>query len=276
MYCDLHTHSSFSDGTCTPAQLIELARNTNRIIALTDHNTVAGLPEFLACAKQKGVTAVGGVELTTEYEGTELHLLGLFLPKLRYAAIQAWTKDFREKKEISNRQTVARLQADGYGIDYEQLVKNKGNYLNRAHIADALCRGGYVSSISEAFATLLSEECGYYIPPKRPSFFDALSFLRQVQAIPVLAHPLKDMHEESLCRLLDRAVPHGLAGMEVYHSSYTQEQSKAAAEIAKAYALLAGGGSDFHGTRKPNIPFGLPEVPQQVYNALLQYHKSVF
>ncbi len=276
MFCDLHTHSTFSDGTCTPSQIVELAKQTNRIVALTDHNTVAGLPEWISQAQRRGVTAVGGVELTTEYEGKELHLLGLFVSEAHYDTIEVWTRAFRDNKEISNRQTVRRLQEDGFVIDYDDLVKKNGNYINRAHIAHALCQAGYVRTISDAFATLLGEECGYYCPPPRPSFSAALALLRQVQAVPILAHPLKDLTENSLCRLLDAAVPEGLIGMEVYHSSYDEDQCKTAARIAKAYALLPSGGSDFHGDRKTDTPFGYPEVPERVYDDLLQYKRSAF
>ncbi len=275
MYCDLHTHSNVSDGTFTPSQLVALAKQTNRVIALTDHNTVAGLPEFMRQAQNMGVTAVGGVELSTEYEGKELHLLGLFVSQPYYDTIENWTQAFRNRKQISNRQTIERLQEDGYSIDYDDIIQNNGLYINRAHIADALCRAGYVASVGEAFDTLLKEEHGYYLPPSRPSIFDALDFLRQVKTVPVLAHPLKNMERASLCKLLETAVPKGLVGMEIYHSSYTEDQSKTAAEIAKTYALLSSGGSDFHGNRKPNIPFGYPEIPRQIYDDLLQYQISV-
>lgn len=276
MYCDLHTHSNCSDGTYTPTELINLAKQTNRILALTDHNTVSGLPEFTAQAKQAGVTAVNGVELSTEHEGRELHLLGLFVEEPYWCQVENWTDEVRTKKEQSNRQMVDRLRADGYEINYEDLIGGNGKNINRAHLAQALCRGGYVSSIQEAFDTLLGEQHGYYIPPVRHSFLDAVSFLRQVRAVPVFAHPLKDMDEQTLCRLLELASAAGLVGMETYHSSYRINQNKTAAEIAKRYGLLPCGGSDFHGSRKPNVPFGIPEVPRKVYDDLLQYKISAF
>ena len=275
MYCDLHTHSNFSDGTDTPMQLVTLAKQSNRIIALTDHNTVAGLPAFMAQAEEMGVTAVGGIELSTEYEGKELHLLGLFIEQPHYETIQRWTDEFRSQKERSNRQLCERLCADGYCVDYSRIVAENGQNVNRAYIANALCRDGYVTSVSQAFHTLLDESHGYYIPPKRPSVWNGLDVLQRIKAVPVLAHPLKDLDEQSLCRLLDTIVPQGLAGMEIYHSSYNQEQSNTAAKIAKAYALLPGGGSDYHGTRKEHTPFGIPEIPRQVYDDLLCYKKSI-
>ena len=276
MYCDLHTHSNCSDGTYTPTELINLAKQENRILALTDHNTVSGLPEFTVQAKQEGVTAVNGVELSAEYEGRELHLIGLFLEEPYWSQVESWTDDIRAKKEQSNRQMVDRLCADRYEIDYDDLIDVNGKNINRAHLAHALCRGGYVSSIQEAFNTLLGENHGYYIPPVRPSFLDAVSFLRQVRAVPAFAHPLKDMDEFSLCQLLKLAIPAGLVGMEIYHSSYDAYQSKTAAEIANKYGLLPCGGSDFHGCRKPNVPFGIPEIPRKVYDDLLQYKMSAF
>ena len=276
MYCDLHTHSHYSDGSCSPSQLIALAKQSNRIVALTDHNTVAGLPEFMTEAKKWGVTAVGGVELSTEYEGQELHLLGLFVPESHYRTVEDWTQEYCNRKEQSNQETVKRLQEDGYAISYSDLIRQNGRYINRVHIAGALCKAGYVQTISQAFDALLKEEHGYYQPPVRPSFFDALAFLLEIKSVPVIAHPLKDLKENTLHSLLSAAVSKGLVGMEVFHSSYSENQSKTAAEIAKAYALLPSGGSDFHGCRKPNTPFGIPEIPRQVYDDLLQFKNSAF
>ena len=123
MKCDLHTHSTFSDGTCTPAEIIAMAKERSLIVALTDHNTIAGLPEFLHAAAAFGVTAVPGVELTTSYGDKELHLLGLFIPKESFPAVTEFTREYHEKKEKSNTELIARLAAAGYDIDYDTLKK---------------------------------------------------------------------------------------------------------------------------------------------------------
>ena len=173
VFCDLHNHSTYSDGTNTPTELVAIAEKAGLgAIALTDHNTVAGLPEFLAAAEGKSVRAIAGTEFSTDYKGTELHILGLFLRPEHFAPVTARLEDFHRKKEQSNLDLVDKLNAAGYEIDYEKIKNStpKGQ-VNRALIAAELTRLGYTESIQAAFKKLLSPKCGYYIPPTRPSPF---------------------------------------------------------------------------------------------------------
>ena len=137
--CDLHAHSVFSDGSATPRELIAEAKRLGLILALTDHNTVAGLPEFLEAAREFGVTAVPGVELSTDYRGKELHLLGLFVMPEHYRSIEKLVKEQNILKEICNIELVERLNQAGYMIDYANVKRrNPSGNANRAHVAAEL------------------------------------------------------------------------------------------------------------------------------------------
>ena len=274
MRCDLHTHSVFSDGTHTPGDLIARAKQLGLIIALTDHNTVAGLPEFMQAAREQGVTAVPGVEISTEHNGTELHLLGLFIEPEHYAAIDWMVKEQHVLKEISNMELVERLNQAGYLIDYTRIKKRVPNgNANRAHIATELMEHGYVASVQEAFDTILSDNGGFYVPPSRLRLIEVIQELRRIGALPVLAHPLQELTEQELRSLLPAAIEAGLLGMETMHSSYTPEMICLAERIAAEYNLLPSGGSDYHGSAKPDISLGVGKgqlcVPASVYFDLL-------
>lgn len=277
MPIDLHTHSTHSDGTLTPAELIRRAKSLGlSAVALTDHNTVSGIPAFLEEARKQGVTAVAGTELSTVYKGQEIHLLGLFIPTEALAAVTALTEDYLARKEQSNRDLVARLNTDGYKVDYDAVRQSTpdGN-VNRALIAKALLAGGYVPSVKAAFHTLLGEGMGYYTPPTRPDFFDTIRFLKSIRAIPVWAHPLQYMEEATVRQALPKAVEAGLVGMEVMHSSYDEATVTAAKALAHEFGLLYSGGSDFHGAVKPDVLMGVgsregvaPNIPDEYYEAL--------
>lgn len=258
-FCDLHTHSTYSDGTCTPAEIISKAEALGLCaVALTDHNTVAGLPDFLAAARDCPIQAVPGVEISTEYGETELHIVGLFLKPETFDTVETYLSGFNRKKEESNRTLIQNLNRAGYLLDYDEICRSHPEgTVNRATIAAALLEKGYVGSVNEAFQGVLSKRSGYYIPPERLSAFDAISFLRSIGAVPVLAHPFLNLKtEEALRTFLQAAVPHGLAAMETMYPSFSPEVSDLARRIAREYGLKESGGSDFHGETKPHIQLG--------------------
>ena len=257
-YCDLHTHSLYSDGTLEPAQLILEAEKVGlSAVALCDHNTVKGLPTFLEAARNSSVETVAGIEFSTEYQGKELHIAGLFLNPRDLDAVSTFLEIINIRKEENNRKLIHTLHNAGFSLDYDTIRRNhpEGS-INRAVIASALLEKGYVSSVKEAFRTLLSEKHGYYIPPERIDVFDAITFLRSVHAVPVLAHPFLSLSEGELRQFLPEAKNHGLLAMETRYSTYTPEIQILALTIAREYGLLSSGGSDFHGDNKPDIALG--------------------
>ena len=272
--CDLHTHSVFSDGTYTPNEIIAEAKRLGLIVALTDHNTAAGLPEFMNAAQKYGVTAVPGVEFSTEYNGKELHLLGLFVLPEHYAAVERMVKEQHVLKEISNMELVERLNQAGYLIDYAKVKgRNPNGNANRAHVAAELLERGYVTSIREAFDTILSDGGGFYVPPARLKLIDVIKELGHIGVLPVLAHPLQELTEQELRELLPNTIEAGLVGIETMHSSYTSDMISLAENIAAEYNLLSSGGSDFHGSVKPDVSLGTGtgnlDIPVSIYISLL-------
>lgn len=274
--CDLHTHSLFSDGTYTPAQLIDTAVDAGlAAVALTDHNTVDGLLGFLAAAEGKPIEAIAGIEFSVDYDGTELHLLGLFLPPASFPGVRAMMEEFIRLKEQSSLLLTERLNQAGYALSYEKIKASTGNgYVNRAHIAAELTRLGYTPSVSAAFDALLSPAAGYYIEPKRPSVWEMIQYIRSIHAVPVLAHPFLNLTESQLKDFLPRAKQQGLAGMECHYSSYSPETTRLSLEMAEAFQLLPSGGSDFHGEVKPQIRIGRGKGDLQVPYAWAQALKS--
>lgn len=256
--CDLHTHSTFSDGTLTPTQLVEEAQRCGlAAVALCDHNTVAGLPEFLAAAEGTPVEAIPAIEFSTDYHGTELHVLGLFLRPESYGPITELLEDFQTRKDRSNAELVEALSRAGYVLNYEAIkAKTPNGQVNRAHIAAALTEQGYTATVKEAFRTLLAPKHGYYKPPERLNVFEAIRFIKSMGSVAVLAHPFLNLEEEELRRFLPEAKLAGLDGMETLYSTYSEETSALAAAMADEFGLKHSGGSDFHGDTKPDIRLG--------------------
>lgn len=264
-FCDLHAHSLFSDGTCSPTELIQKAQQLQlSAVALCDHNTVAGLPEFTEAALNSSVAAVPGVEFSTQYAGKEMHILGLFIPRESYGKITALLDDLLRAKEESNIALIQRLNAAGLTLDYNKIKHHSGGYVNRAVIGAEMVSLGYVSSVPDAFAAYLSESNGFYVPPQRLDAFDAIRFIKSIGAVAVLAHPFLSIDEMLLRTFLPRAVESGLDGMEVHYSKFSHEETALAESIALEFGLLPSGGSDYHGHNKPGIHLGVGKGNLQI------------
>ena len=225
-------------------------------ITLSDHNTVAGLPSFLESAQNSGVEAVPGVEFSTEYQDTELHILGLYVQPNHYRAVNDLLGQFLERKNKSNFQMVQRLNQAGIPLDYEKIRSQAAGNVNRAVIGAEMVRLGCCESVKQAFSEWLSPKKGYYIPPNRPDAYETIEFIKSIGAVAVLAHPFLSMDEGLLRQFLPQALTAGLDAMEVYYSTYDGETTALARSIAAEYGLLESGGSDFHGENKPDIAMG--------------------
>ena len=259
---DLHTHSHYSDGTFSPAELIDEAERIGlSAIALCDHNTARGLDEFLAAAKDSPVEAIPAVEFSTDYQTDEgkiieLHILSLFVRPEYHGRIEELVAPIAINKQKSNRDLIAALQKNGCDITYEEVMDASRGNVNRAHVAGVLTEKGYTASIQEAFRTLLSPERGFYVEPARLPVFDTIAFIRSIGAVPILAHPFLKLNEDQLRVFLGKAKPCGLVGMETLYSTYDETTTALSRAIAKEFDLCESGGSDFHGKRKPDITLG--------------------
>jgi predicted metal-dependent phosphoesterase TrpH len=257
-YCDLHTHSHFSDGTYSPTELIKEAEARGlSAVVLCDHNTIGGLDELFLAARGMAVEAIGGVEFSTDYGEVELHIVGMFITAEHFEAVDAMAAELRRRKDESNVALVNNLRAGGYEVDYGEIKAQNPGIVNRAHIAANLAQKGYVGSIKEAFDSLLSKDGGYYVQVRRLDVFETIKFIKSIGAVAVLAHPFLNLNEAQLREFLPRAIECGLDGMETLYSDYDENTTATAVRIAREFGIKESGGSDFHGGRKPDISLGV-------------------
>lgn len=256
--CDLHIHSVFSDGTCTPGELIALAEEAGlSAAALCDHNTVAGLPLFLEAARGSTVEAVPGIEFSSGYLGRELHILGLFITPEHYVQVTELLDESLRRKERSNRDLIDALRMANIFLDYDQIkAGTPAGQVNRAVIGAEMMKLGYAETVQEAISKWLSPERGYYHPPERPDAFQVISFIKSIGAVAVLAHPFLNLDEQQLRVFLGEAKKAGLDGMETRYPLFDERETELACAIADEFGLLHSGGSDFHGGNKPDIHLG--------------------
>lgn len=279
-FCDLHMHSVFSDGSHTPEELIELALSAGLCaVALTDHNTVDGCERFLSAADSKPIDAVCGAELTTDYEGTELHLLGLFLAPEVFDDVSEYVVERNIAKESANKKMIERLAADGFEISYGEFVKRFPNRnRNRANIGALLQAKGYVASVSEAFEKYLDEGQKYYVHAPRLDFLRTIGKIHEWGGVAVWAHPLYHVDRVRTREILTAAMAYGLDGAEAYYSTYSEDDTAYMLALCRELEILPSGGSDFHGAAKPDIAIGKGNgslaVPYSCYENLKKLAKK--
>lgn len=272
--CDLHAHSSASDGSLTPAELAKLARDTGlAAVVLSDHNTVQGLSEFMAACEECGIEGVPAVEFSTEYKGIELHIIAMFVQLQYYETITEMMEDFKRRKEKSNIDLLLALQKVGIPLDYDR-IREGHSYVNRAHIGQELTRLGYTESVQAAFKTYLSPKQGFYVPPKRADALDMIRFINSIGAVSVLAHPFLELDETGLREFLPQAIENGLDAMETLYAKYDKETENLAISMAEEFSLLQSGGSDFHGTVKPDIFLGKGRGEMEIPYEMLEKLKA--
>jgi predicted metal-dependent phosphoesterase TrpH len=251
---DLHTHSSVSDGTETPSQLVRAAAAAGLgTLALTDHDSTAGWSEASIAAATAGVTLIPGMEFSTRVGHASIHLLAyLFDPS--DAGIVAETAHIRKARLTRAEQMVARIGAD-YEITWDDVLAQTttGGTVGRPHIADALVANGLALTRSEAFAGILHWEAGYYQPHYAPDPLRAVTLVRAAGGVPVIAHPATRgvadvMAESRLAALVDA----GLFGLELRHRENKPEATARLTMLAVKYGLAVTGSSDYHGEGKPN------------------------
>lgn len=273
---DLHTHSFFSDGEASPEALAAEAVGRNAVLALTDHNTVKGLPSFLETGGY-GENLVAGIEFSTAVCGCSLHILGLFIDERYFDETEKQASFYRKNKRESNILLAEKLKKAGFAVSYAEAeaLCPAGN-VNRAVFGELLMQKGYVASVEEAINGILSKEREYYVPASKPDSRDVIKFLRSINAVPVLAHPLCNHSFEKLLTIIPLLKRAGLAGMETLHSQYDSRQTAQAERLREKFSLLASGGSDYHGKRKPDISLftgkGSLSVPDEYFIDLKKFN----
>lgn len=256
---DLHTHSTASDGTLSPEAVVDLAAEKGlTALALTDHDTVAGIPPAQARAGERGIELVPGVELGIRWEGPgTMHILGYCFRhddgELRERL--AW---LRMCRRVRAERIVGKLNHLGCGISFGRVEEIAGGEsIGRPHVAQALVEAGAVSSVADAFARYLSRGRPGFVEKKQLNPEEAIRLLKSCGGVAVLAHPATlKLGLEALSQLVEELKGKGLEGLEVSWSGHNERQVRAYTELAGRLGLLTTGGSDFHGENKPDIELG--------------------
>lgn len=268
---DLHVHSNCSDGTLTPSELVDYALKKNlAAFALTDHDTTAGLNEAFQAAKDTPLEVIAGIEFSTEYHGKDIHIVGL---DIDYASpeFNSQLQRFRDSRNIRNEKMIRRLHDGGINISVAQMQESfKDAVWTRAHFARYLLEHGYVKDMPEAFKYYIGEHCPYFVPREKVTPMQAVDLIYRTGGIPILAHPmLYHLDADDMDALLISLKKAGLMGIETLYSTHSMLDEQLVRRLAKTHDLLISGGSDFHGSNKPDIDLGTGRGNLQIpYNVL--------
>lgn len=278
-YIDLHIHSTASDGTFSPKEIVntalKIAGNENPlVIALTDHDTVAGIKEFQKAASKhkKQLTAIPGIEISTNYHGIEIHILGYNINPENKTLLEQ-LKLYRESRDGRNEKIIEKLKVQGFDLSIDELTPAKpGESVGRPHIAKLMMKKKYVFSVQEAFDKYLAEGRNCYVERLMPTPQEAINLIKNSGGIPVLAHLMlyKKLNAAQKENLVHELKEDGLIGIETYYSTYTPVEQLYVSSLAKQWGLSETGGTDFHGQNKPQISlfqgFGELEIPESILN----------
>lgn len=253
---DLHTHSTFSDGTFTPLQLVKYAEEKGlKAFALTDHDTTEGIKE--AKSIETNVEVISGVEISTRYDKKEIHIVGLYVNE-NDADLNKQLKYYREKRVTRNFEILEKLNSLGVNITIDDVKEScTGDVISRAHIAKALVSKGFVGSYTEAFDRYLGDNKCAYVPRETLNYEESMELITKAGGVPVLAHPLLyKMSDTNLENMMVKLRQKGLKAVEVYYSTHSNSDTQHVMAMANRVGLIYSGGSDFHGATKPKIDMG--------------------
>lgn len=281
-FIDLHVHSDKSDGSLSPSDLVSYAiKQGVTAFALTDHDTVDGIDEALRASEGTSVTVIPGIELSTEYEGKDIHIVGLFIDK-EEPAFRNKIQEFVDSRILRNQKMCQKLTEHGLPITYEELTGEfPGSVITRAHYAQLLLKKGYIKSLKEAFERYIGDRGPCFIPREKITPEDGVKLILSAKGIPVLAHPLQyGMGDERLQKLIDRLKAVGLQAMEAIYCTHSPSEENKMRALADKNNLLISGGSDFHGNAKPGLElgtgYGKLYVPVEVLKALKARKEELF
>lgn len=270
MPADLHIHTTYSDGTSTPEQVVAFAKKGGlTTIAITDHDVVAGIDPAIKKGKEVGVGIIPGIELTTEDFDTEIHILGYFIDYHSPELLEIITK-IQKSREERIIEMCGKLKDLGLDVPAEKVFEIAGHHAaGRPHVAKAMIELGYVSSFREAFGKYIDFHGPAYVSHYKLSPADAVKLVISAKGVPVFGHPAVSNCDQVIPELMKA----GLAGIEVYYSGHNSSQTKHYEKLVEKYGLLATGGSDFHGPRSGReVGLGDLSIPDELVEKLKNEH----
>ncbi len=252
---DLHSHTNESDGSCSPAHLVEEAvRAGVDVLGITDHDTLAGYDQALPVARARGVELVCGIELSTRLHGHSVHLLGYFLEDDGLRGFRDWVLEMQASRRERNVRLAARLQELGFDITVEEAQARGRGMTGRPHFAEIMVEKGYAANYRQAFDDYLDESAKGYVYRREPQFAEAVAQILKAGGIASLAHPVRV--EGHVAAMMPELCDAGLNAIEAYHSDHGAAETELFLGLAKRYGLMVTGGSDFHGSHKPEVLLG--------------------
>ncbi len=259
---DLHSHTTASDGTYSPTELVDVALATGLdALAITDHDTFSGYDEAAAYAKASGLRLVCGIEMSTKLlqpSRRTVHLLGYFLNGGPEPAFLDWIKGIQAARRDRNRRLASRLQSMGIDVRLEEVEALGRNMAGRPHFARLMVQKGYCANPREAFDKYLDESAPGYVDREEPSLEEGISRITGGGGVSSLAHPIrlgKRNHQDEE-RLIASMCDSGLHAIEAFHSDHSAADTERYLALSRKYGLKVTGGSDFHGENKPNVSLG--------------------
>lgn len=267
---DLHIHTTASDGSFSPSEIVKKATEIElKAIAITDHDTIAGVPEALAAARKYGLAVIPGVEIGVDFDSSDIHILGCFSEKT-YSGMESYFDWILQKRDKRNQQLVYNLKRAGFNISLEQMhEKAAGGTPGRPHLATCLVELGYATTIKDAFDNILLRK-DIFVHREKTAPADAIGEIIKNSGIPVFAHPVYEDRKGKFELTADALVDMGIMGIEVFHSDHTQEDTQKYLKYAQTNKLLITGGSDFHGENKEDAELGRPNVAKKYYHKLVE------
>lgn len=255
---DLHSHTTFSDGSFTPTELIALANQKNLdILSITDHDTTDGLPEAMEATKDLSLELIPGVELSSQFQNREMHILGYFI-NLTDPQFQARLEVLRSTRIERIRHILDRLHTLGIDISLTDVEECAGiGTIGRPHIAQVLLAKKHVTSIKDAFEQFLGSRGKAYVQRAVPEAREIIGWIIDAGGVPILAHPYwEGLNKEESIAACQTLAEQGLRGLEVFYGTFSARQISFNLGLARQFDLLMTGGSDFHGTWRPDIALG--------------------
>lgn len=267
-YADLHLHTYHSDGTRSPREVIDVAREHGiEIVAISDHDNIAAFFEIKSHADERGVTLIPAIELSCGFEGVDVHVLAYAFDATD-ERIEERLRGFRESRHRRGFAMVDRLRSLGYDITTQRVDElAAGGAMGRPHVARALVEKGYVSSVAEAFDTLIGVGKPGYVEKERFRIDEAVALIRSAGGVTSIAHP---SHYPNHFELVPRLLDHGLDGIEVFHPDVPDEDRERYTNLARFRNCMVTGGSDDHGKVKTTETLGTVKVPENLIGAILE------
>jgi len=255
---DLHVHSTYSDGTLTPEELVILAKKQGlSAMALTDHDTIVGVAEAVEAGSKYNIEIIPGIELSAAYGSKEIHIVGLYVD-YKDKAFNDALEQLRDIRNERNIKIIEKFKEKGIKISFNEMKQLYGNaVITRAHFADYLLAKGYIKSRSEAFERYIGENGPCYISREKLTPEDTIKLITAAHGVPILAHPtLYHLGDSEMNRLLNYLCKSGLKGIEAIYSTHSIGEEIQIKRLARENHLIISGGSDFHGTNKPYLNLG--------------------